>query len=89
MKDLVENLNENLGFKKYNDIFKVFKFVNLKLDGGKSVGDSYEVKLKYVMSSVGDNFLKFNEYKYVLFDKIQLEIGKMLEELILIRMIQL
>lgn len=89
MKDLVENLNENLGFKKYNDIFKVFKFVNLKLDGGKSVGDSYEVKLKYEMSSVGDNFLKFNEYKYVLFDKIQLEIGKMLEELILIRMIQL
>lgn len=70
MKDLVENLNENLGFKKYNDIFKVFKFVNLKLDGGKSVGDSYEVKLKYEMSSVGDNFLKFNEYKYVLFDKI-------------------
>lgn len=89
MKDLVENLNENLGFKKYNDIFKVFKFVNLKLDGGKSVGDSYEVKLKYVMSSVGDNFLKFNEYKYVLFDKIQLEIGKMLEELILIRLVQL
>lgn len=89
MKDLVENLNENFGFKKYNDIFKVFKFVNLKLDGGKSVGDSYEVKLKYVMSNVGDNFLKFNEYKYVLFDKIQLEIGKMLEELILIRMVQL
>lgn len=89
MKDLAENLNENSGPKKYNDTSKVPKLANSKSDGGKSVGDSHEAKLKHATSSAGDNSLKFNEHKHVSLDKTQLEIGKTLEELILTRMAQL